>query len=231
MRQAQDSEIIRLSMWVREGKSLSSYQGSGKEVLITDKEEYGMLEWADQILCATNATRTKINDRYRKMLGFGDTPQIGDKIIGLSNQWKFCSVDNDPVPLTNGSIGTITNCKRDYVKLPGYISFDSIPILTTSMITEDNHNFTNIPIDYSSLLKGQSFLNDGQKGKARVNKVKGIPFDFAYAYCITVWKYQGSQNNKILLFEENHPRDQLEHQKFLYTGITRAVDKIVIIRK
>lgn len=47
MRQAQDSEIIRLSMWVREGKSLFSYQGSGKEVLITDKEEYGMLEWAD----------------------------------------------------------------------------------------------------------------------------------------------------------------------------------------
>ena len=37
MRQAQDSEIIRFSMWIRDGRSLISYRPEGKQVRVYDK--------------------------------------------------------------------------------------------------------------------------------------------------------------------------------------------------
>ena len=49
MRQALDSEIIRFSMWIREGKSIASYPTENKEVMIIHQNELnaGMLTWAD----------------------------------------------------------------------------------------------------------------------------------------------------------------------------------------
>lgn len=49
MRQAQDSEIIRFSMWIREGKSLISYRPEGKQVKVYDKSQVipEMYDWAD----------------------------------------------------------------------------------------------------------------------------------------------------------------------------------------
>lgn len=49
MRQAQDSEIIRFSMWIREGKSLISYRPEGKQVRVYDKSQVipEMYDWAD----------------------------------------------------------------------------------------------------------------------------------------------------------------------------------------
>ena len=47
MRQAQESEIIRLTMDIRDGKPLKLFQG--EEVKILDKEDVvsGMYLWAD----------------------------------------------------------------------------------------------------------------------------------------------------------------------------------------
>jgi exodeoxyribonuclease-5 len=67
-----------------------------------------------------------------------------------------------------------------------------------------------------------------------LNKQKNLleaPFEFTYAYAITTWKAQGSEWSKVLGFEENFPYDANVHKKCLYTMITRASDKLVIIRK
>lgn len=49
MRQALDSEIIRFSMWIRNGGKVRDYQGENKEVKILSPEELntGVLAWAD----------------------------------------------------------------------------------------------------------------------------------------------------------------------------------------
>ena len=49
MRQAQDSEIIRFSMWIRDGKSVISYRPEGKQVRVYDKSQVipEMYDWAD----------------------------------------------------------------------------------------------------------------------------------------------------------------------------------------
>ena len=68
MRQAQESEIIRLSMHIREDKPLNNFISQGRQVKIYSKNEVvsGMYDWADQILCATNNKRTSINNFVRQ---------------------------------------------------------------------------------------------------------------------------------------------------------------------
>ena len=57
------------------------------------------------------------------------------------------------------------------------------------------------------------------------------PYEFAYAYGITCHKAQGSEWDKVLVFEEKFPFDPEEHKRWLYTAITRAKEKLVIVRK
>lgn len=85
MRQAEDSEIIKLTMNIRAGKPLERF--IGKEVQVLNKSELttGMLLWADQILCATNSTRVMLNNKIRELLGKSGDPQEGEKIICLKN--------------------------------------------------------------------------------------------------------------------------------------------------
>ncbi len=65
------------------------------------------------------------------------------------------------------------------------------------------------------------------------NKAFGnlMPLEFTYGYAITTHKSQGSQWDKILVIEERFPFDKTEHARWLYTALTRAVDKAVIIKQ
>lgn len=233
MRQAQDSEIIRLSMHIREGGTLSSFGCSGQQVQIFNKGDVvsGMYDWADQILCATNVQRTKINNFVRQQKGFGEEPEVGDKIISLRNHWDFAS-SSGTWALTNGSIGTIEYMNREDIRIPNTIYNKPVPYLFTNMELEDGDKFISIPIDYNSLKNGEMTLNPKQT--YQLNKMKWFieaPYEFAYAYAITCHKSQGSEWNKVLVFEEWFPNATEEHKKWLYTACTRASDKLVVIKK
>ena len=234
MRQAQDSEIIRLSMWIREGKPLSSYNCSCEQVQVIDKNSVvtGMYEWADQILCATNKKREDINRTVRELRGFGEEPCIGDKIISLRNHWDDASVAGTWA-LTNGSIGTIEYMSRENIWMPPYLSpKGSIPYMFTNIRLDDGDSFNYIPIDYTCLTTGESFLTPQQVYKINRNKqFIGAPYEFAYAYGMTCHKAQGSQWPKVMVFEEWFPNEAEEHARWLYTSCTRASEKLLIVKK
>ena len=233
MRQAQDSEIIRLSMWVREGKPLAQFPATGSQVMIITPSQVvaGMYDWADQILCATNDKRNTINECMRQIKGFGPKPQIGDKIISLRNQWDFFSNgSNNPSPLINGTIGTIQAMDHSFIYTPHWICDKAIPVLYTTMIDGSNNQFNYIPIDYKALTTGKKFLTEKQEFQMKKsNKCSDPPFEFTYAYGITVWKAQGSEWDKILGYEESFPRDKETHQRCAYTLITRAKERLVYV--
>lgn len=234
MRQAYDSEIIRFSMWIREGKPINEFPASGSQVMMVRPEETvsGMYDWADQILCATNARRNAINTYMRQIKGFGEEPQIGDKIISLRNQWEFFSNSiSEPAPLTNGTIGTIQRADRTYIRPPYWICEKNIPVLYTTMIDENNDRFDYIPIDYTSLTTGEKFLTGKQEFQMRKsNKCPDPPFEFAYAYGITCHKAQGSEWDKVLVYEERFPFEKEEHARWAYTAATRASEKLVWVK-
>ena len=233
MRQAQESEIIRLSMHVREGQPLSTFNSLGAQVKIFSKEETtsAMYNWADQIICATNDTRDSINAYMRSLKGFKTEPQIGDKIISTSNHWNIFSNSGDWA-LTNGTIGTITDFKKKTIYVPYYISRQPIQYLYTDFKLEDDDNFIQIPIDLHCLKTGKPFLNGEQIFQLNRNKkTPQAPFDFVYAYAITCHKAQGSEWKKVLVTEENFPFDKETHRRWLYTACTRASEKLVVIKK
>lgn len=231
MRQAYDSEIIRFSMWIREGKPINEFPASGQQVMFVKPSQIvtGMYDWADQILCATNAKRNAINMNMRQIKGFGPEPAVGDKIISLRNQWEFFSNGVvDPAPLTNGTIGVIQRTDRYDMSLPFWISEKKIPILYTNMIDENGDVFNYIPVDYTSLTTGEKFLTGKQEFQMRKNpKCPDPPFEFAYAYGITCHKAQGSEWGKVLVYEERFPFDKTEHARWAYTAATRASEKLV----
>lgn len=235
MRQAKENEIIRFSMHVREGKGLDSYIGENQEVQIITKEQVfpEIYTMADQVICATNAMRTALNHGIREFQGRGKEPEIGDKIICLHNEWKTLSANDDP--LTNGQIGYITSLEKDRIKV-GRSQY--YPILKTSIdIPETQDKYNNLAIDYHCLRTGESALTPQQKyrmykaSKKPNSSIASPPLLFDYSYAVSLWKFQGSQANKILGFEERHPFDKKEHQKYLYTLATRAQEKLILVRK
>lgn len=230
MRQAQDSEIIRLSMWVREGKPLAKFPCKNEQVMIVNKKDLntGMYLWADQILCAKNATRININNTVRAIKGYGKEPCVGDKIIGLTNHWDFQSM-NGGWDLTNGSIGTIYSMTNRPTYLPPWICNKPVDYLYTTMNIDgvEEDCFLDIPIDYKFLTTSTPALDKRQAAQLRKRHIEP-PFDFSYAYAITTHKAQGSEWNKVLVFEESWPTGE-EHARWLYTAITRAKEKVVIV--
>jgi exodeoxyribonuclease-5 len=218
-------------MWIREGKPIHEFPASGQQVMMVKSNQIvtGMYEWADQILCATNAKRNAINQFMREIKGFGPEPEVGDKIISLRNQWDFLSNDwEDPAPLTNGTIGTIETAMRRDITVPFWICDKKIPVLNTTMIDENGDKFDYIPIDYTSLTTGEKFLTGKQEYQMRKSdKCGDPPFEFSYAYGITCHKAQGSEWGKVMVYEERFPFDKTEHARWAYTAATRASEKLV----
>lgn len=60
-----------------------------------------------------------------------------------------------------------------------------------------------------------------------------VPADvFDWAYCITVWKAQGSEWDSVVLLEERlRFMDDDTWRRFLYTGITRARKSLTVLSK
>lgn len=233
MRQAKESEIIRLTMAIREGKRISPYKG--QEAMIIPKKELvtGHLLWAEQIICATNNTRFNINNQMRKLLGYSGNPQDGEKVVCLRNQWEDFSEDGEVV-LVNGMTGTLANPFESFRMAPRFIKMKDhkMDIFQGDFISDEGDLFKNVEIDKKMIMQGEYSLNWKELyalGKLK-NKIGDIaPRQFAFGYAITAWKAQGSEFDKVLAFEESFPFDKLEHQRYLYTVATRASRKLVLV--
>ena len=229
VRQAQESEIIKLSMEIRSGKSLIPFKGKQVQIIGRSELTDGMLLWADQIICAKNTTRKQINNRVRELIFNTKDPKPveGDKVICLQNQWDTISEYGDT--LVNGTVGTVSYIRyRDTKKLHPQLLIDLLPEGTQPSACDADPYFRDLNIDAQLLIDGEpTVTNQNFKTFSKMEK----PVEFDYGYAITCWKAQGSEYGKVLLFEEDFPRNAEEKIKYLYTGITRAKDKLVIIRK
>ena len=234
MRQAQESEIIQLSMAIRENRPIEVFQG--KEVQILNKEELntGMLTWADQILVATNATRVSINTQMRKLLNFGEKPQDGDKIICLRNYWD-CFSDNEE-PLVNGTIGILKDSFLTKRYLPSIVKstdgLSHIDLIVGDFISDSGMYFHSLEMDKKMIDTGEFSLDWKTVYQLNRNpRTRDIPpLEFTYGYAITCHKAQGSEWDKVLVIEEKFPFDKIEHARWLYTAVTRSSEKLVLVR-
>lgn len=148
-----------------------------------------------------------------------DEPVIGDKVICLKNNWDIISDYGDA--LINGMIGTITNVHVGsswFFRHSCYIDF------TPEDYESDIFGFKSVSIDYKLITKGEKSITKENFGSIPRNM---RPEEFDYGYAITCHKSQGSEYDKVLLLEEVLRRDM--HARWLYTGVTRAKEKLTLV--
>ena len=233
MRQAAESEIIQLTMKIRNGDSIPYM--AGQEVQVIPKKELvtGHLLWADTILSATNAVRHNVNKQMRELLGYKGVLNPGEKVICKRNYWEDLNEEGDA--LVNGTIGIVNNIFDSFIDIPYYIKNDRhhIPTVMAEFLPEGGSSFGTINFDKDFLLTEQSCVDwrvSYQIGKMRQKLGDILPRQATYGYCLTGHSAQGSQWPKVLVLEENFPFDREEHKRWLYTCCTRPEEKLVLIR-
>lgn len=226
MRQAEESEIIRLSADIRNRKPVKPFKGTEVNIVRANELCDGMLTWADQILCGKNITRNNMNDYYRNLIWVDQfdlsRPLIGDKIICLKNNWDKVTRAGDA--LVNGTIGTLQSL-TDYADeiLGRKCIIDFLP----ETDTEDSNNlFSNLLIDWKLITTHEPTIN---KENFRMFPKWLKPEQFDYGYCITTHKSQGSEYDKVLVIEEM--LKATDHARWLYTAVTRASKKLTLVLK
>lgn len=225
MRQTEDNEIIRLSMNIRNKNNLKLGKFNNTHLMLEKDLHAGMFTWADQILCGKNETRKNINETCRKIKfnnpNLNEDPLINDKIICVKNDWDRFSLSGEV--LMNGTIGIIKDIKleqskmyRKYMDYNCWITLDS-----------DDDLFIECYSDYKYLTTDEPTINRENMRKFP----KGFTMDlFEYGYAITCWKAQGSEYNKVLFLAERvGTMDREMYARYLYTGVTRARDKLVLV--
>ena len=220
VRQALDSPIIRLSVDIREGKWLE--YGGPKECRVMPPERVSdkLLMGADQVLCGKNITRHCLNERLRK-IKFGEQyankPLEGDKIICLKNDWGTLA-DNEE-PLINGMVGVLNNIKL--TDGPLYK-----PEMEADFTSNNNGLYKNLRMDYKIFTEKETTVN---KDNWMMYPKNERAHEFDYAYAVTVHKYQGSEAEKVVVYDE-WLGDAEFHRRWLYSAVTRASKMIVVVK-
>lgn len=202
-RQAADNPIIHMSMQVREGAGLSLGRYGDSAIIRRRDIDADQILAADQVLVGMNRTRHKYNHRIRSLLKFtSETPESADKLVCLRNDKSR--------GLLNGSLWTVKRLrspKKDLIRFDVHPEEDPAARSVTVQVHPDLFSAQNE-------IKSQSIPRRSDA--------------FDYGYAMTVHKAQGSQWDQLVLFDESGAFR--EHKsRWLYTGLTRAADKITVI--
>ena len=148
-----------------------------------------------------NASHTHCGPSFRVNGKAGDLPEAGDKLVCLKNDRKK--------GLLNGSLWT--------VQTAGTVRRKKIPM--TVVPEEDS---AHKPLRIGVL---PEFFTSEEEIPYSLRRESD---EFDYGYALTVHKAQGSQWDKIVLFDESGAFRE-HRDRWLYTGITRAAETLTVV--
>ncbi|GLO68365.1 MULTISPECIES: ATP-dependent DNA helicase [Oceanobacillus] len=219
-RQAKGNPIIHLSMLAR-GKKKIEPGAYGKNAYVLSKNNVSpqLLDniclRSEQVLCGYNSTRKKINQKVRQLKGFNSPlPMVGDKLICTKNNWETTL---GGISLVNGLTGFV---KKVEIK-------EKQEDITRDCISVD---FRPDFMSEEKCFEGLLLLEDDFKKSAntRLSTDEYKKYDkLDFGECITVHKAQGSAYERLLVI--NEVLDSSQHEKWLYTAITRSSDKLILV--
>jgi exodeoxyribonuclease-5 len=202
-RQAKDNPIIHLSMKVREGGRLEPGTYGESRIIRRREIDAATVMAADQVLVGLNKTRRLYNTRLRELNGYRDPmPAAGEKLVCLRN-------DKTKGLLNGGtwSIQALRGIRNDFIRM------DVVP--------DDDARRRSVEVAvHKAFFEGME---------------EEVPFalrresdEFTYGYALTVHKAQGSQWDDLVLFDESYAFRE-HRSRWLYTGLTRAADKVTVV--
>jgi exodeoxyribonuclease-5 len=203
-RHALDNPIIFLANQIVEGNLRMTNQNLSDYVKVTNKYTTKDMLDADQVLVAKNKTRIRLNDKLRFKLGIeSDYPVKGDKLVCKKNNWKVYLEDNDQyIFLVNGLSG---------INMANVCEANDYELLFKPDFGSDYFCLDNVDYD---------FLREEDV------KIRRDLEYFQYGYAITCHSSQGSEYDSVFIKYENLYKTDMT--KWLYTAVTRAVNKLII---
>lgn len=203
-RQAEGNPIIRMSLDIRDGGRLRRGQYGDSQVIGRDEVAQEDVLAADQVLVGRNKTRLDYNNRLRELKGLpAGLPVLSDKLVCLRN--------NPRKKLLNGQIFLVSEVKR---KNAGKLEMMLLPEdagATTAEVKVRTH---------------RDFFTGSEEQMAW--PVRRQFDEFTFGYALTVHKAQGSQWDNVYLFDESFAFRE-DAARWLYTGVTRAMEKITVV--
>ncbi len=243
VRQAADNPIIKLATMARQGELIPYGNYDGKVCVIgrhsfAGEERKRLLLKADQVICGRNRTRSLLNEEIRRYKGIpqeATLPIDGEKLICTLNDWEKPLDKHKKFFLVNGLIGTAKNITEG---LDGLAMMDfQADIAKDSVRTPfDTGIFTSGKYHHHYGERAVTFT-DGtvahEDNFALLHKLKVQNEEpicrFEFAYAVTCHKAQGSEFGFVVVFDESWAFGE-EKNRWLYTAITRAREKLLIIR-
>ncbi len=230
VRQSEDNPIIALSAMAREGKPIP-FGNYGNRAFVIDRRRFlgekrkKLLVRADQIICGLNKTRARINDEMRAIYGFSGLPKDGEKLICTQNNWEQYIDGEMKFNLVNGIIGTAIEPFFDEEHFMGFMQFK--PEFLYEKCPEA------LPFDLGVFMDGQYRYKHGDYFETfdeEGNPVSVFTLNrFEYGYCISCHKAQGSEFDSAIIFDESYAFKS-DRNRWLYTAITRAREKLILVR-
>ncbi len=243
VRQERDNPIVRLAEEVRGGKipDFGNYGDCAAVVSrrdLTPEERKRLFLKADQIIVGTNRTRAAVNREIRGYFGISPEallPIDGEKIICTLNNWSKKLDGKGEFHLVNGIIGKCYNVREAE---DGLAQLD----FQADFLADKAYD---LPIDAGIFTQGRFFHGYGDKAcllqndtlvhennreilrRFRVKREESIN-RFEFAYAVTCHKAQGSEYDFVIVIDESSFFEN--GREWLYTAITRARKKLIIIR-
>lgn len=203
-RQAAGNPIIAMATTVRTGGKLKLGDYGESRVIPRSHLSQRMVTEGGQMLVGMNKTRRANNQKIRKLKGFtGNLPQVGERLVCLRNKRDK--------GLLNGGLW-------DVKELPVSTSHRCVRM---DVASEDDAGFvveTMVPVNF--------FLGTEDQLEPKFRRAMD-EFDFGYA--LTCHKAQGSQWDRVLVIDESFVFKE-DRDRWLYTAITRAAERITIVQ-
>lgn len=242
VRQERDNPIVRLAARVRAGER-PAYGEDGcvsvipRRALDADARR-ALFTQADQIIVGTNRTRAMINREVRAIRGISPDrvlPQDGEKIICTLNDWSKPLDERGNFHLVNGIIG---RCHRVREQLDGLGQLDFQPDFLAERVED-------LPFDTGVFVRGQYYHGYGNRACLLTNGIlvhennremlrrfkvrrEDTVCRFEFAYAVTCHKAQGSEYDFVVVIDESGYFE--DGKEWLYTAVTRAKKRLVIVR-
>ena len=244
VRQELDNPIVRLAEKARAGE-LIPYGNYGEQAAVIPRSQLTraarerLFLQADQIIVGTNRTRNAINREIRAFMGIDPNlllPTDGEKLICTLNDWSKPLDEKGNFHLVNGIIGTCSNVREQEDGL-GQLDFRADFLENT---------VCDLPFDAGIFINGEYLHGYGDKACLLQNgilvhesnyeilrKLKVRREDtvcrFEFAYAVTCHKAQGSEYDFVIVVDESRFFEK-DARRWLYTAITRAKKRLLIIR-
>lgn len=209
VRTAEDHAVVYAATLAREkgrflnpGNYNNQFLRVSQEDFFSNQKMYSLMPKVDQIICGKNNSKAEIIAEVRDQLKYDSPlPRDGEKVM--------CTRNNNELGLVNGMMGTCDGIKfiseRD-----GY--------MLMSFTDEEGRNYPHLKC---SLAPFMPEIND------QVYYKKLLSYNqFTFGHAITCHASQGSEYDRVILFEEPFGENPW---RWVYTGYTRTMGRLLTV--